>query len=164
MHSCAVARFYRDAKLPRGVRPSGHTRLRWQAEHPGVLWHLDVCHGPALRIGKTTKPLRIHALLDDASRYVVALEAHHTEREDDVVDLMLGALRRCGAAELPFGTWRQPGRRGPRARDRRGRHLWGGELAGRRTTHGASDGGPIELGDCRVAGQGGGDRARCGVR
>jgi putative transposase len=92
-----VARFFRDAKLPRGVRPSGHTRLRWQAEHPGALWHGDVCHGPALRIGKTTKPLRIHALLDDASRYVVALEAHHTEREDDMLDLMLGALRRHGA-------------------------------------------------------------------
>ncbi len=94
-----VARFYRDAKLPRGARPSGHTRLRWQAEHPGALWHGDVCHGPALRIGQTTKPLRIHALLDDTSRYVVALEAHHTEREDDMLDLMLGALRRHGAPD-----------------------------------------------------------------
>lgn len=56
----------------------------------------DVCHEPALRVGQTTKPLRIHALLDDASRYVVALEAHHTEREDDMLDLMLGALRRHG--------------------------------------------------------------------
>jgi len=92
-----VTRLYRDAKLPRGVRQSGHTRLRWQAEHPGALWHGDVCHGPALRIGATTKPLRIHALLDDASRYVVALEAHHTEREDDMLDMFLAALRRHGA-------------------------------------------------------------------
>jgi putative transposase len=92
-----VARFYRDAKLSRGAGPSGHTRLRWEAEHPGALWHGDVCHGPALRIGQTTRPLRIHALLDDASRYVVALEAHHTEREDDMLDLFLGALRRHGA-------------------------------------------------------------------
>ena len=97
-----VARLYRDAKLPRGVRPSGHTRLRWQAEHPGALWHGDVCHGPALRVGKTTKPLRIHALLDDASRYVVALEAHHTEREDDMLDLMLGALRRHGRPDAMY--------------------------------------------------------------
>ena len=97
-----VARFYRDAKLPRGARPSGHTRLRWQAEHPGALWHGDVCHGPALRVGQTTKPLRIHALLDDASRYVVALEAHHTEREDDMLDLMLGALRRHGRPDALY--------------------------------------------------------------
>jgi putative transposase len=97
-----VARFYRDAKLPRGARPSGHTRLRWQADHPGALWHGDVCHGPALRIGQTTRPLRIHALLDDASRYVVALEARHTEREDDMLDLMLGALRRHGAPDAMY--------------------------------------------------------------
>lgn len=97
-----LARFYRDAKLPRGGRPSGHTRLRWQAERAGALWHGDVCHGPALRIGQTTKPLRIHALLDDASRYVVALEAHHTEREDDMLDLTLGALRRAGAPDALY--------------------------------------------------------------
>jgi transposase InsO family protein len=97
-----VARLLRDAKLPRGARPSGHTRLRWQAERPGALWHGDVCHGPALRIGQTTKPLRIHALLDDASRYVVALEAHHTEREDDMLALLLGALRRHGAPDALY--------------------------------------------------------------
>jgi len=97
-----VARLLRDAKLPRGARPDGHTRLRWQAEHPGALWHGDVCHGPALRIGQTTKPLRIHALLDDASRYVVALEAHHTEREDDMLDLLLGTLRRHGAPDALY--------------------------------------------------------------
>lgn len=100
--AATVARFFRDAKLPRGARPSGHTRLRWQADHPGALWHGDVCHGPALRIGQTTKPLRIHALLDDAARYVVALEAHHTEREDDMLDLLLGALRRYGAPDALY--------------------------------------------------------------
>ncbi len=92
-----VARLYRDAGLERGVRPDGHTRLRWQADHAGALWHGDVCHGPTLRIGTTTRPLRIHALLDDASRFVVALEAHHTEREADMLDLLLAALRRHGA-------------------------------------------------------------------
>jgi len=62
----------------------------------------DVCDGPALRIGQTTRPLRIHALLADAWRYVVALEAHHTEREDDMLDLMLGALRRHGAPDAAY--------------------------------------------------------------
>lgn len=97
-----VTRLLRDAKLPRGARPSGHTRLRWQADHPGALWHGDVCHGAALRVGQTTKPLRIHALLDDASRFVIALEAHHTEREDDMLDLFLAALRRHGAPDALY--------------------------------------------------------------
>jgi transposase InsO family protein len=97
-----VTRLFQDAKLPRGVRASGHTRLRWQADHPGALFHGDVCHGPALRIGTTTKPLRIHALLDDASRFVVALEAHHTEREDDMLDLFIATLRRHGAPDALY--------------------------------------------------------------
>jgi putative transposase len=92
-----VARLYREAGLERGIRFDGHTRLRWQADHAGALWHGDVCHGPTLRIGATTRPLRIHALLDDASRFVLALEAHHTEREADMLDLLLAALRRHGA-------------------------------------------------------------------
>lgn len=97
-----VQRLFREAGLPRGVRPDGHTRLRWQAAHPGALWHADVCHGPALRVGQTTKPLRIHALLDDASRYVVALEAHHSERESDMLGLFLRALRRDGAPDALY--------------------------------------------------------------
>jgi transposase InsO family protein len=94
-----LTRLYREAGLERGTRPDGHTRLRWQAVHAGALWHGDVCHGPALRVGGTTMPLRIHALLHDASRYVVALEARHTERVADMLDLMLAALRRHGAPD-----------------------------------------------------------------
>ena len=94
-----VARLFRAAGLPRGVRPDGHTRLRWQADHPGALWHGDVCHGAAIHVGGTTRPLRIHALMDDASRYVVALEAHHTEREADMLGLFLATLRRHGAPD-----------------------------------------------------------------
>lgn len=100
--STTVQRLYREAGLTRGVRPDGHTRLRWQADHPGALWHGDVCHGPSLRIGQTTKPLRIHALLDDASRFVVALEAHHSEREDDMLGIFLRALRTHGAPDALY--------------------------------------------------------------
>ncbi len=94
-----VARLYREVGLQRGARVDGHTRLRWQAEHPGALWHGDVCHGPALRIGSTTKPLRVHALLDDASRFIIAIEARHSEREADMLALYLAALRRHGAPD-----------------------------------------------------------------
>ncbi len=50
-----------------------------------TLWQGDVCRGPPLRIGDTVRPVRIHALLDDASRYVVALCAMHVEREIDTI-------------------------------------------------------------------------------
>jgi len=94
-----VARLYRDAGLERGVRLDGHTRLRWEAEHPGALWHGDVCHGTSLHIGATTRPLRIHALLDDASRFIITIEARRSEREADMLAVLLAALRRHGAPD-----------------------------------------------------------------
>jgi transposase InsO family protein len=80
----------------------GHTRLRWQAERPGALWHGDVCHGPSLKVDDKVKPLRIHALMDDASRYVVALEAHHYEREVDMLGVLVRALRRHGPPDALY--------------------------------------------------------------
>jgi len=78
-----VRRLYADHGLDRVAIPDGnstHTRLRWQAERPGALWHGDVCHGPNLVMGGQNMPLRIHGMLDDNSRFVVALEAMHSER------------------------------------------------------------------------------------
>jgi putative transposase len=73
--------------------PGTTERRRWQASHPGALWHGDVCHGPTLTSGQQ---LRIHALMDDCSRFVVALEAHAHEREQDMLSLLVGTLRRWG--------------------------------------------------------------------
>jgi len=75
---------------------TGTTRLRWQTERPGMLWHGDVCHGPTVTLNGIVRPLRIHALLDDCSRYVVGIESHHTELEMDMLGLLVRALRRHG--------------------------------------------------------------------
>jgi putative transposase len=100
-----VRRLYAEKGLDRiGLRDGAgaKTRLRWQAERPGALWHGDVCYGPSLVIDGETHPVRIHALLDDASRYIVAIEAHHTEREVDMLGLWVRALRRYGAPEALY--------------------------------------------------------------
>jgi putative transposase len=103
--AATLRRLYVDNGLDRIAARDGagpKTRLRWQAEHPGALWHSDVCHGPSLLIGKEHKPMRIHAILDDASRFVVALEAQHTERELDMLRLMVRALRQYGAPDALY--------------------------------------------------------------
>jgi transposase InsO family protein len=78
------------------------TRLRWEAERPGALWHGDVCHGPTLTIGDRKVAVRIHGMLDDASRFIVALEAHSTEREVDMLGILVRALRRHGPPEVLY--------------------------------------------------------------
>lgn len=98
-----LRRFYRAHGLPRltkakANRPRGERR-RWEAGHVGELWHADVCHGPTLVVGQRRIPLRIHALLDDKSRYIVALRVFDNEREASMLELMLEALRLHGAPQ-----------------------------------------------------------------
>lgn len=81
----------------------GKQRLRWEAERPGALWHGDVCHGAPLVLDHDTKkPVRVHALLDDASRYVLAIEAMHQEREIDMLGLLVRAVRKHGPPDAIY--------------------------------------------------------------
>jgi len=103
--AATVRRLFIEAGLDKiGLRDGSgsHTRLRWQAERPGALWHGDVCHAAALVIDGKSRPLRIHALLDDASRFVVALEAHHAEREVEMLGIFVRALRRHGPPDALY--------------------------------------------------------------
>lgn len=99
-----VRRLYAANGLDRiGLRESKTgTRLRWEASHPNALWHADVCHGPSLRRGDRTVPLRVHAILDDASRYIVAIAACATERESEMLALMVRAMRLHGKPDALY--------------------------------------------------------------
>ena len=100
-----VRRLYRRHGLTRQAMRDGsgqHTRLRWQAERPEALWHADVCHGAPIVVDKVSKPVRIHAILDDCSRFIVAIQAVHAERETDMLALMVPALRRYGAPDVLY--------------------------------------------------------------
>lgn len=85
----------RDVNTDRG-------RRRWQVEKPGQLWHADVCHGPSLKIDGKTVPLRIHGFLDDASRYVPILAARSSEREVDMLELFVAAVREHGPPKVLY--------------------------------------------------------------
>ena len=93
-----VRRLFGQHGLDRVARSAeeGRVRLRWQSDRADGLWHADVCHGPAMSIGGRTVPLRIHAILDDHSRYVVAIQAATTEREVEMLALMVKAMRGLG--------------------------------------------------------------------
>jgi len=94
-----VRRLYKEHSLDRvslRVPAGARVRLRWQADRVDALWHADVCHGPAMKIAGRTVPLRIHAILDDHSRYIVAIVATTTEREVEMLSLLVKAMRSTG--------------------------------------------------------------------
>lgn len=77
-------------------------RLRWEVGDVGALWHADVCHGPTLESDGRRTPLRIHALLDDKSRYIVALEVLTQEREVEMLSMLGRAIERVGVPRKLF--------------------------------------------------------------
>jgi len=100
-----VQKLLRQAGLDRIAARDGAgatTRLRWQAAQPDALWHADVCHGPTLTFGTTRTPVRIHGMLDDCSRYGVALEAHDSETEADMLRVFIRALRTHGRPDVLY--------------------------------------------------------------
>ena len=71
-------------------------RLPWQRAEPNELWHADVCHGPDLGLPGKRVHLRIHGILDDASRDLIALEARTNETEDTLLGVLVDAVKRRG--------------------------------------------------------------------
>lgn len=110
VRACTVRRMLAERGLARTVEvdaEGGRARLRWQAERPGALWHGDVCHGPTLTLDGKRTPVRVHALLDDASRYVVALRVASDEREETMLSLFSQAVMehgKCDAIYLDNGA------------------------------------------------------------
>jgi putative transposase len=68
----------------------------------GALWHGDVCHGPTLTLDGRRTPVRVHALLDDASRFVVALRVESDEREETMLSLFSQALMEHGKPDALY--------------------------------------------------------------
>ena len=102
---CTVRRMLTERGLLRAPAVDGtssKTRLRWQAARPGALWHGDVCHGATLTVGLRRIPVRVHALLDDASRFVVALRVVNNEREETMLSLFAQALMEHGKPDALY--------------------------------------------------------------
>jgi transposase InsO family protein len=102
-----VRRMYAERGLVRcqavdGDGHGGKTRLRWQAERPSALWHGDVCHGPTLTLAGRRSPVRVHAMLDDASRFVVALRVSDNEREETMLSIFSQALMEHGKPDAIY--------------------------------------------------------------
>jgi putative transposase len=106
--ACTVRRMLAEKGLNRCVAVDGNdghggkTRLRWQAVRPSALWHGDVCHGPTLTLAGRRTPVRVHAMLDDASRYVVALRVRSNEREETMLSLFAHALMEHGKPDAIY--------------------------------------------------------------
>jgi transposase InsO family protein len=62
----------------------------------GDLWSADFLHGPKVRVGTHALKTYLHAIIDDATRYVVAARFHLAEDTRCLLDDFMLAIRRFG--------------------------------------------------------------------
>lgn len=69
-------------------------RRRWEAGHVCQIWHTDVCHVWRRLPDGSSKKVYVHAILDDNSRFIVAIKACEAETENDLLELLVETLMR----------------------------------------------------------------------
>jgi transposase InsO family protein len=104
-----IARFLRSENLSRknllkGIKPQGKVRLAFEADYPQQIWMADT-KGPDIYVADPDRPgesiqAKPITLLDDNSRYAVAVMYTIVENEYAVMDLFCQAVVLYGIPEI----------------------------------------------------------------
>jgi transposase InsO family protein len=93
-------RFATANRLMKKTSKAGNTASRTFAfTNFGQLWLADFMHGPKLRDGRQFKKAILHAIIDDASRYVVSARFYFKETVEVLITEMMIATRRYGICQ-----------------------------------------------------------------
>jgi transposase InsO family protein len=91
--------FYRYAvqnNLKRNPSSPSDSVSPFEFEEFGDMWMADFMHGPKLVQGTRRIPTYLHAILDDATRYIVQAKFHLKEDTEAVISDLMLAIRRFG--------------------------------------------------------------------
>ena len=92
----SIYRFSKNHKLNRNpVKPVEESRS-FEYANFGELWVADFLHGPKVKVGRTEKKCYLHAIIDDATRYIVQAEFHLAEDTRATLSDLMQAVRRFG--------------------------------------------------------------------
>jgi len=92
----ALYRFTSTRGLNRNVRDVPESVRLFEYPHFGDLWSADFLHGPKVKEGVYEKKTYLHAILDDATRYIVAATFHLAENTESMLSDLMLAVRRFG--------------------------------------------------------------------
>jgi putative transposase len=92
----ALYRFTASFDLGREARQPNSPVRSFEFPYFGDLWSADFLHGPQVRQGQQTRKAYLHAIIDDATRYIVAARFHPAESTHSLLDDFMLAIRRFG--------------------------------------------------------------------
>lgn len=92
----ALYRFTAAQGLNRNTEEHPESVRSFEYPHFGDLWSADFLHGPGVKEGVRVRKAYLHAILDDATRYVVAATFYLAEDTESLLSDMMLAIRRFG--------------------------------------------------------------------
>lgn len=96
----ALYRFAKNHNLGRDPHLQKDTDCRSFAfDNFGRLWTADFLHGPKLRLGRQRRKTYLHAIMDDATRYVVHSAFSLSETVETLISDLMVAIRRYGVPQ-----------------------------------------------------------------
>lgn len=78
----------------------GKEYRRYELAHINEVWYGDSSVGPYLKIGKKKQKTWIIALIDDASRYVVAIDIFFNDNFVNLMSVLRSGVKRCGKPKV----------------------------------------------------------------
>jgi transposase InsO family protein len=92
----ALYRFTAAQNLGRNVMQPPEPVRSFEFPFFGDLWSADFLHGPKVRVGTHARKSYLLAIIDDATRYIVAARFYRAENTRSVLDGLMLAIRRFG--------------------------------------------------------------------
>ena len=92
----AIYRFTAANQLNRNMQEPVQSVRSFEYPHFGDLWSADFLHGPKVKQGIYAGKTYLHAIIDDATRYIVAAQFHLAENTESLLNDMMMAIRRFG--------------------------------------------------------------------
>lgn len=90
-------RFARSVNLQRDPHLKKHTEARpFAYQEFGQLWMADFLHGPKMRINRQKRKTYLHAIIDDATRYVVRAGFFTAENTEVLMTELMASIRNYG--------------------------------------------------------------------
>jgi len=92
----ALYRFAKAHNLMRTTEEPAQSVKTFEFPYFGDLWSADFLHGPKVKQGVYAKKTYLHAIIDDATRYIAAAHFHLAENTESLLNDMMLAIRRFG--------------------------------------------------------------------
>ncbi len=94
-----VERFIRQIRREEGVS-DGTDMHRYERSHINEVWYGDTCYGPYLSTGDGKKRVFFIALIDDASRFIVAADIFFNDNYENLMSVIRSAVSKYGRPKL----------------------------------------------------------------